>query len=81
MHDIRPLIAEAVQAVGSQGKLARAAGCSQQFIWKLLQGERKNITVDLALRIQKATGGKVQAVALRPDAAEFLPPIPQSSAA
>ena len=65
MDELRSLIAQAVGIAGSQGKLARAAGCSQASIWKLLQGERTRLTVELALRIEMATGGLVQAVSLR----------------
>lgn len=59
------MIERAVQHCGSQSRLAKAAGCSQQQIAYLLRA--KNITADMAKKIDEATEGTVSRHDLRPD--------------
>ena len=52
--------------LGSQPKLAEAMGCSQSKIsWLLVKAE--TISAEDALRVDRATAGKVSASDLRPD--------------
>lgn len=69
-HD--PRIAKAVEIVGSQKKLAAAAGCEQQTISKLLNRQRQ-ISAEMAVALDRATFGGVPKHLLRPDL--FDPPI------
>lgn len=62
---LHSLIEQAVKLHGSQKKLAVEAGCSQQQIAYLLKAP--SISVEMALRIDKATDGKVSKHDLRPD--------------
>ena len=68
-HD--PQIAKAVEIIGSQKKLAEAAGCEQQTISKLLNKQR-GISAEMAVAIDRATSGAVPKHSLRPDL--FDPP-------
>lgn len=61
-----PLIRRAVDAVGTQAKLAEASGIVQQHISRLLNGSRP-ITAEAAVAIERATGGVVSRHELRPD--------------
>ncbi|ACL56965.1 helix-turn-helix domain-containing protein [Methylobacterium nodulans] len=61
-----PHIALAIDIVGSQPKLARAAGISQQQVSKLLHCQRQ-ISAGVAIAIEKATAGKIGRWQLRPD--------------
>jgi DNA-binding transcriptional regulator YdaS (Cro superfamily) len=54
MSDLSP-IQRAVQAAGTQPKLAEISGLSQQFISKVVRGERR-LSSDSALAISRATG-------------------------
>ena len=56
----------AIEAFGSQAKLAGAAGVSQQTISAALKGSRA-ISAELAVAIEKATRGTVRRADLRPD--------------
>jgi DNA-binding transcriptional regulator YdaS (Cro superfamily) len=76
MSDFRDHVQHAVELAGSQKKLAEALGCSQQAISKLLN-EATSISAEMAIRIDRATGGKVAAHTLRPDL--FLAPSPAST--
>ena len=58
-------ITAAIKAKGSQSKLAEAIGCSQQQIAYLLKAN--SISVEMALKLDTATGGIVSKHALRPD--------------
>lgn len=61
-----PLIAEAIEIVGSQELLGDAIGVSQNAVHKMLK--RKIKVTDLrALKIDQATGGKVSKELLCPD--------------
>jgi DNA-binding transcriptional regulator YdaS (Cro superfamily) len=62
---LHSLIAKAIKAKGSQGKLAKAIGCSQQQIAYLLKAS--SISVEMAHRIDVATDGAVARNELRPD--------------
>ena len=66
MNDFRTLIQEAVRAKGSQQKLAEACGVSQQQISYLLN-DAKEISAEMAAKIDVATEGEIARSALRPD--------------
>lgn len=66
MTEFRAHIERAIEAHGSQVKLANAIGCSQQYISWLLS-DAKQISVEKALQVEKVTGGKVSRHDLRPD--------------
>jgi len=59
-------IAVAVQLLGSQAALARACGYSRSGICLALHGKRA-VTAELAVAIDRATGGEVSRAVLRPD--------------
>jgi DNA-binding transcriptional regulator YdaS (Cro superfamily) len=61
----RELMETAISHLGSQARLAEACGVKQQSIWQAKETGR--CSAELALQIERATGGKVTAVALRPD--------------
>jgi len=61
----RELIETAISQLGSQAKLAEACGVKQQSIWQAKDSGR--VSAELALLIEKATGGAVTAKGLRPD--------------
>jgi len=61
-----PLIQRAIEAAGSQDALAKRSGLSQQFISKLLNGERR-VSGESAIALHHATGGQVPCWLLRPD--------------
>lgn len=64
--EVRALIAEAAKGFGgSETKLARAAECSQNAIWAAKRAGR--VSAELAVAIERATGGAVQRWRLRPD--------------
>lgn len=56
----------AVEFVGNQGDLARVLGCHQSLISQVLTGRRK-LPVNLAIRIEAATYGRIRVEELRPD--------------
>lgn len=60
-------IQRAVDLSGSQAKLARKAGISQQQISWLLSGDARNVTAEVAVKIEKATNGAITRHHLRPD--------------
>lgn len=56
----------AIQIVGSQGKLAKAMGCSQAKVsWLLLTAS--TLSAEDALAVERATEGRVAKSDLRPD--------------
>lgn len=65
MHH-RLLIERAVALVGSQQKLAKAIGLSQQGVSYLLNHAPK-ITAETAIAIERATRGEIRRAELRPD--------------
>lgn len=60
------LLKKAIRLVGSQARLAEAAGCSQMMVWKLAHGHA-GISVEMARKIHLATEGAVNESDLRPD--------------
>jgi DNA-binding transcriptional regulator YdaS (Cro superfamily) len=66
MKEFRAHIERAVEAHGSQAKLAQAVGCSQQYISWLLS-DAKQISVEKAVEFERATNGAVSRHDLRPD--------------
>lgn len=64
------LMKAAWEKVGTQAKLAAAIGCSQQNISLIANGAP--LSADLAIAIDKATGGFVSVYDLRPDLKETL---------
>ncbi len=75
MQSIKTLIQAAVDDLGSQAKLARAVGCSQQQISYLLKA--KTVSAKMAIRIEAATKGKVTRHDLCP---EIFGPTPLAEA-
>lgn len=59
-------IQRAVDLAGSQRALAEKAGLSQQAISWLLN-EAPQVTAEVAIKIERATDGKVSRIDLRPD--------------
>lgn len=54
------MVKRAIDAVGgSQGKLARLSGLSQQHISRLLN-EQQRVTGEVAIKLEQATGGQVR---------------------
>lgn len=51
---------------GSQTRLAKAIGCSQAMVWKLLNGKAR-VSVEMARKIHQATDGDCPEYKLRPD--------------
>jgi DNA-binding transcriptional regulator YdaS (Cro superfamily) len=62
----REHIRRAIDLTGSQVKLADGMGCSQQYISWLLN-EAHQVSAEMALKFEQATGGKVSRHDLRPD--------------
>tara|TARA_R110000765_G_scaffold58936_8_gene115012 strand:+ start:937 stop:1194 length:258 start_codon:yes stop_codon:yes gene_type:complete len=50
----------------SQTQLAKAIGCSQAMVWKLLNGKAR-VSVEMARKIHQATEGECPEYKLRPD--------------
>lgn len=69
----REQIDRAVAILGSQTKLAREMGCSQQYISWLLN-EADQISAETAMMVEKATRGEIKADELRPDLPWPSPP-------
>lgn len=66
MVDWKSHLERAVRIKGSQNRLAEAMGCSQSKVsWLLVTA--KEITVEDALLIDRATDGEVSKADLRPD--------------
>ena len=61
----RAAIERAVELFGSEKKLAAAVGIAQQVLNRAVR--RGRVSPELAIAIQKATGGYVTANELRPD--------------
>lgn len=62
---VRSLIQAAITLAGSEAKLGEACGVSQSAIWKAKKAGR--VSGELAVRIDRATGGAVPKHRLRPD--------------
>lgn len=50
----------------SFGNLAAAIGCDRTYLWRIAKGERQ-VSAELAVKIETATGGKITRHDLRPD--------------
>ena len=66
MSNFKLHIQEAVKIAGTQKALAEAIGVSQQGISYLLT-DAKDISPEIAVAIDKFTGGKISKADLRPD--------------
>jgi DNA-binding transcriptional regulator YdaS (Cro superfamily) len=66
MSNFRNHVTRAVKILGSQRKLADAIGCSQQHVSYLLH-EAERVSAEVALKIDRATDGRVSRHELRPD--------------
>lgn len=64
-EDIRQHMERAIKLAGSEKKLGDAAGVSQNAIWSAKRAGR--VSAELAVGIERATGGEVSRVDLRPD--------------
>lgn len=62
----RHLVRNAAALLGSQQALAEATGLSQQGISYLIN-QAPRVTAEVAIAIERATGGAVTAKELRPD--------------
>jgi len=71
MKAFREHVSRAIRAKGSQVKLAGEVGCSQQYISWLLN-EAEQISAEMAVAFERATGGEVSRSDLRPD---LFPPV------
>ena len=65
LHPHTRHIKRAIDLHGSQARLAKAMGCSQQQIAYLLRA--KTISAKMAKALDEATAGEVSRHALRPD--------------
>lgn len=66
MLAFRPHIERAIALRGSQAKLAKEIGRSQQYISWLLK-DAEQVSAEVAMEVQRATEGQVTAAQLRPD--------------
>lgn len=64
-------VQKAIEVLGSQNKVAIACGVSQNAISKWLNGQSK-VTLENALKIEKATDEKVKAEEFDPAFAHLL---------
>lgn len=62
---VTELIEEAIKIAGSEVKLGKAAGYSQNAIWHAKR--RGHVTAEMAIAIDVATNGAVSRHRLRPD--------------
>jgi len=63
----KAIIKQALRKFGnSQTQLAKAVGCSQAMVWKLLNGKAR-VSVEMARKIHQATDGECPEYKLRPD--------------
>lgn len=62
----RLILQRAVAALGSQQKLAKAIGLSQQGVSYLLN-KAPRVTAEAAVAIERATNGEIRRDQLRPD--------------
>lgn len=65
MSNNRSPITRAIAIAGSEAKLGKAAGVSQNAIWQAKR--RGRVSAELAVKIERATGGLVSRSDLRPD--------------
>ncbi len=62
---VRHLLEKAISHFGSEAKLGQATGYSQHAVW--MAKARGRVTAEMAVAIDRATGGEVRKSALRPD--------------
>jgi DNA-binding transcriptional regulator YdaS (Cro superfamily) len=62
---VRDLIQEAIRFAGSEAKLGKATGYTQNAIWQAKR--RGTVTPQMAVRIDRATNSLVPKEKLRPD--------------
>ena len=62
----RPCLERAVAILGNQQKLADSVGVTVGAIWQLLN-QLDSISAEMAVAVEKATGGAVSRSDLRPD--------------
>jgi DNA-binding transcriptional regulator YdaS (Cro superfamily) len=62
---VRLHILRAIQIVGSEGRLGKATGYTQNAIWQAKR--RGSVTAEMAIAIEVATSGVVDRHHLRPD--------------
>lgn len=67
MTKFRSHILRAIALHGSQVKLAKEAGCSQQYISWLLKDGKRQVSAEMAIAFENATNGAVKRSDLRPD--------------
>lgn len=60
-------VRRAIKIAGSQARLAKKAGLSQQAISKMLSNGAKKISPESAIALETATDGKVSRHDFRPD--------------
>lgn len=68
---MRNAVQKAIKELGSQNKVAIACNVSQNAISKWLNGQSK-VTLENALKIEKATNGQVKAEDFDPVFAQLL---------
>lgn len=66
MSDFKTILHSAVKKAGSQKALADAMGITQQGVSYLLN-DAENISAELAIAVERATGGEISRADLRPD--------------
>jgi DNA-binding transcriptional regulator YdaS (Cro superfamily) len=62
---VSQLVEKAADMAGSQRRLAKAAGLSHAGIWQIINSGE--ISVEAAIKIERATSGEVTREQLRPD--------------
>jgi DNA-binding transcriptional regulator YdaS (Cro superfamily) len=62
---VRDLLQAAINKAGSQAKLGKAVGCTQNAIFQAKK--RGAVTAEMAVAIEKATDGEIRKEQLRPD--------------
>jgi DNA-binding transcriptional regulator YdaS (Cro superfamily) len=62
---VTELIESAINILGSEAKLGKAIGRSQNAVWQAKR--RGNVTAEMAIAIDRATNGVVAKERLRPD--------------
>lgn len=77
MNAFRAYVERAVALHGSQVKLAKEVGCSQQYISWLLN-EADQISAEMAIEFERATNATISRHELRPD---IFGPLPKGEAA
>lgn len=65
INPVSTLMAKAISLAGSEAKLARAMGYSQNAVWSAKR--RGRVSAEMATAVDRATRGAVPREALRPD--------------